>query len=267
MANNAPIGVFDSGIGGLTVVKEIIRLMPNENIIYFGDTDRTPYGPRPVNQITEFTNQILDFLERQGVKMAVIACNTITMWTLDQARSHYKFPVVGMNTGEQLALAATKNKHIGIAATQATINSGKHAARIIAADASAKVFPQACPPLCPLVEREVLAGPEAENACREYFQPIKAAGVDTLVLACTHYPFLTNIIKPIMGPAVTIIDPAEQTARDAYEALHNAKLLAPADQQAVRRFCFSADPAPAKRLAAQIIPVTLPEFEQVNILQ
>ena len=109
MPNNAPIGVFDSGIGGLTVVKEVINLMPNENIVYFGDTGRTPYGPRPVEQIIEFTNQILDFLNGQGVKMAIMACNTITMWTLEQALSRYSFPIVGMNTGEQLALAATKS--------------------------------------------------------------------------------------------------------------------------------------------------------------
>ena len=267
MAKNAPIGVFDSGIGGLTVVKEIIKLMPNENIVYFGDTGRTPYGPRPVEQITEFTNQILDFMSRQGVKMAVMACNTITMWTLDQARNRYPFPIVGMNTGEQLALAATHNKHIGIAATQATINSGKHAARIKAADASANVFPQPCPPLCPMVEREVLAGAEADASCRECFLPMKEAGVDTVVLACTHYPFLMAPIKNIMGSDVTIIDPAEQTARDAYETLKSMDLLANADQQAVRRFCFSADTARAKRLAERIIDVPLQDFEQVDILK
>lgn len=267
MANNSPIGVFDSGIGGLTVVKEIIKLMPNENIVYFGDTGRTPYGPRPVDQIKEFTNQILDFLSSQGIKMAVMACNTITMWTLEQARSHYPFPIVGMNTGEQLALAATKNKHIGIAATLATINSGKHAARLKAADASASVFPQACPPLCPMVEREVLEGAEADAACRECFLPIKEAGVDTVVLACTHYPFLMSPIKNIMGPTVTIIDPAAQTASDAYETLKSRDLLAPAGQQATRRFCFSADPARAKRLAQRIIDVPLHDFEQVDILK
>lgn len=267
MANNAPIGVFDSGIGGLTVVKEVINLMPNENIVYFGDTGRTPYGPRPVEQIIEFTNQILDFLNGQGVKMAIMACNTITMWTLEQALSRYSFPIVGMNTGEQLALAATKGKHIGIAATQATINSGKHAQRIKAVDASAKVFPQACPPLCPMVESEVLEGAEAEAACREYLLPMKAAGVDTVVLACTHYPFLFAPIRDILGPEVTVIDPAKQTALDAQQVLKDMDLLADPGQQAVRRFCFSADPARAKRLAERIIDAPLHNFEQVNILE
>jgi len=267
MANNAPIGVFDSGIGGLTVVKEIIKLMPNEDIVYFGDTGRTPYGPRPVEQITEFTNQILDFLNGQGIKLAVMACNTITMWTLEQACSRYNFPIVGMNTGEQLALTVTKNKNIGIAATRATINSGKHAARIKATDASANVFSQACPLLCTMVEREVVAGAEADAACRECFLPIKEAGVDTIVLACTHYPFLVAPIKNILGPDITIIDPAEQTARDAYDTLKKLDLLASGDQQAVRRFCFSADPARAKRLAERIINVPLADFEQVDILK
>ena len=267
MPNNAPIGVFDSGIGGLTVVKEIIKLMPNENIVYFGDTGRTPYGPRSVEQITEFTNQILDFLNGQGVKIAVMACNTITMWTLDQARSRYKFPIVGMNTGEQLALAATQNKYIGIAATLATINSGKHATKIKAADESASVFPQACPPLCPIVEREELEGAAVEAACRECFQPMKDAGVDTVVLACTHYPFLLLSIKRFMGSDVTIIDPAEQTACDAYQVLKNMDLVANVDQQAVRRFCFSGDPARAKRLAERVIDIPLHDFEQVNILK
>lgn len=265
MANNAPIGVFDSGIGGLTVVKEVINLMPNENIVYFGDSGRAPYGPRSVEQIIEFTNQILDFLKGQGVKMAIMACNTITMWTLDQARSRYSFPIVGMNTGEKLSLAATKTKHIGIAATQATINSGKHAQRIKAIDPSASVFPQACPLFAPMVEKEVLDGPEAEAACREYLLPMKEAGVDTVVLACTHYPFLTTPIQRVMGPDVTIIDPAQQTALDAQQMLKSMDLLADPNQQAVRRFCFSADPARAKRLAERIIDTPLHNFEQVTI--
>jgi glutamate racemase len=267
VSNNAPIGVFDSGIGGLTVVKEIIKLMPNENIVYFGDTGRAPYGSRPVEQIIEFSKQILDFLNRQGIKIAVVACNTMTMWALEQACSRYSFPIVGTNSGEQLALAATKNKNIGIAATQATINSGKHAKRIKAADASARVFPQACPPLVPLVEREELTGAAAEAACRECFQPMKDAGVDTVVLGCTHYPFLLETINHILRPNVTIIDPAEQTARDAYETLKSMDLLANAGQQAIRRFCFSADPARAKRLAQRIINVPLPDFQQVDILK
>lgn len=267
MASNAPIGVFDSGIGGLTVVKEIIKLMPNENIIYFGDTARTPYGPRPVEQIVEFANEILDFMNAQGVKMAIMACNTITMWSLEQAREKYSFPIVGMNTGEQLALNVSKNKNIGVAATLATIYSGKHAQRIKAADENVKVFPQPCPPLAPMVEREVLEGVEAETACLECFQPIKNAGVDTLILACTHYPFLMPLINRIMGPEVTIIDPAKQTAKDAYQVLNGVGLLATENQQAIRHFCFSGDPARAKRLAERIIDVPLSNFEQVSILK
>lgn len=261
--DKAPIGVFDSGIGGLTVVKELVNLMPNEHFIYFGDTARTPYGSRSPAEILEFMHQILRFFSSEQVKLAVVACNTMTSLGLDEARQEYPFHLVGVNTGIRSALSVSRTKNIGVIATQATVASGKHGKACSAIDPAATVFPQACPKLVPLIEQGMLSGEEMEKALVEYLTPLKEANVDSLILGCTHYPLVTPVVSSILGPEVAIIDPAKDTAEDTRNLLVQHGLLAQEGPGSVR-FCFSADLDRARRLATQVFTMPLPDFELVN---
>ncbi len=264
MANNAPIGVFDSGIGGLTVVKEIMSLMPGESIVYFGDTARTPYGSRSPAEIVEFMHQILRFLKVQNIKIAVMACNTMTACGLEIAQKQYPFPVVGVNTGVHTALRISKNKNIGVIATQATIAGGKHGKAVKDADSGAVIYPQACPKFVPLIEQEHIEGALIEDAALEYLTPIRDAGVETLILGCTHYPYISPLIRRIMGKDVDLVDPARDTVLDAYNILAKADMLAD-NKAGTIRLCFSADLERVRRLAKVILGEPLPDIELVNL--
>ncbi len=264
MDNDAPIGVFDSGIGGLTVIKELTWLMPQENFIYFGDTARAPYGSRPPAQIIGFMHQILSFFADNKVKMAVFACNTMTALGLESARRYYPFPLVGMNTGAKVALKTTRNKHVGILATQATIASGKHGKALKVIDPNVTVYPQACPKFVPFVERGELEGERLEAAANEYLTPLREARVDTLILGCTHYPFIGSVIRRVMGPEVELVDPACETAMDARHCLAKNDCFAGPGRGSVR-LCFSGGLDLAERLAEGIIGDRLPEFEHVRL--
>ena len=264
MSKNAPIGVFDSGIGGLTVVKELIELMPGEDFIYFGDTARIPYGPRPVEQIVEFMHEILEFFATQQVKMAVVACNTMTALGLEAARGQYPFMLVGVNTGVDLALSLSNSKKVGILATQATIASGKHAAAIQLKDKEALAFPVACSKLVPLIEGEKLAGTEIESAVAEYVLPMQQAGVDAVILACTHYPFISQVIGKVAGDDLKLINPARETALDAYNLLLEQDCLAMRRQGKVR-LCFSSDVQQAKKMAGYMFDTRHVDCELVAL--
>lgn len=261
---DAPIGVFDSGIGGLTVIKELTRLMPQENFIYFGDTARAPYGSRPPAQIIDFMHQTLRFMAHQQVKMAVYACNTMTALGLDAARRHYPFPLVGMNTGARLALKVTRNKTVGVIATQATIASGKHGKTIKVVNPGVAVCPQACPKFVPLIEQGELTGPRIEDAALEYLLPLKEAGIDTLILGCTHYPMISPLLSQILGPLVSIIDPACETAADARTILARGGDLAGGGNGSLR-LCFSALEDRVRRLAASLLGGVPAEFQQIDL--
>jgi glutamate racemase len=246
MGNNAPIGIFDSGLGGLTVVREVLDLLPGEDIIYFGDTARTPYGSRPPAEILGFMHEILTFFSAQNVKLAITACNTMTALGLEQAKKEFPSLLIGVNNGAEAAFRVSKNRHIGVIATEATINSGKHATAIMAQDPAVTVYPQACPQFVPLIEQEKLRGAEIENAVREYLTPLRENGVDTIILGCTHYPFIDALIKEIMGPEVVLVDPARETAVQARNELaHQDKLSTRARGKV--RLCFSADLPRAER--------------------
>jgi len=264
MQRDAAIGVFDSGIGGLTVVKELTRLLPQENFIYFGDAARAPYGSRPPAEVLGFMHEILRFFAGRRVKMVVFACNTTTALGIDGARRQYPFPLVGMNTGARVALRVTRNKRIGVIATQATIASGKHGKTMKVIDPSVAVYPQACPKFVPLIERGELEGPLIEDAALEYLAPLKEARVDTVILGCTHYPLISPLIRRIMGPVVEIVDPACETAADAGKAL--AKYgLSRASGRGWARLYFSARSAPAARLAQNIVGDRLAACEQIDL--
>ncbi|MEG6584156.1 glutamate racemase [Dendrosporobacter sp. 1207_IL3150] len=265
MSNNAPIGIFDSGIGGLTVVKEIRKIMPQENLIYFGDTARAPYGSRSPAQIIEFMHQILKFFSEQNVKMAIFACNTMTALGLNQAKEKYPFQLIGMSTGVEQALSRSVNKNIGVIATQATIASGSHGNDIKNTAPKARIFPQACPKFVPLIENEVINGAEISESVCEYLTPMKDVGVDTLILGCTHYPFINESIRSIVGPDVNIVNPASDTAAAAYNVLVRKGQLADDKQQGRVRLCFSAGVDKAKRMADLVMDTTNVEFELVNL--
>jgi glutamate racemase len=263
MEVDLPIGVFDSGVGGLTVFAQVRKLLPAEDIIYFGDTKRVPYGPRPHAVIQQFTREILDFMSHNRVKLAIAACNTITV-NLNRLPQEYSFPIVGMSKGARTALALTKNKCIGVLATDATIESGKHAAEIQALDDKVKIYPQACHKFASLVEAEQFSGEAIESAAKEYLIPLREAGVDTVILACTHYPFLIPLIRRVLGPQVKLLNPAKETARTAQLILTQRGLLQN-KRLGYSRLCFSADVERAKRIASHLLDVTTYEFTEINL--
>lgn len=252
MVNDGPIGVFDSGIGGLTVVRELRKVLPGEDLIYFGDTGRTPYGSRPPTEILAFMQEILSFFAAQQVKIAVVACNTMTSLGIELARGQYPFLLLGVNTGAQAAVQASVSKKIGIIATEATIASGKHSKAIKLVEPHAITYPQACPEFVPLVEQEQWEGDVIEASAQKYLLPLQKAGIDALILGCTHYPCIAGIIEQIMGAEVALIDPAYETATDCKQMLSETKLLAAGNKGSIR-LCFSADLERAERLAGRIL--------------
>lgn len=264
MANDAPIGVFDSGIGGLTVVKQLITKMPGERLIYFGDTARVPYGSRPPAEIIQFLDQILTFFATQKIKLAVVACNTMTAVGLENARRNYDFPMVGVNAGVQSALAVSHKRHIGVIATEATIASGKHAKAVRDSGLQARIFPQACPDFVPLIEQGLVVGPKIEAAVREYLRPMKEAGVDALIIGCTHYSYIYPLIQQYIGAEVTIIDPAKETAEDALIVLQQSEQLSSLEQGQLR-ICVSGDVRQARDMASLALQPLMPQIELVNL--
>lgn len=227
--DNSPIGVFDSGVGGLTVSRAIIDQLPGESLTYIGDTANNPYGPRPLAQVRELALDIMDQLVVSGVKMLVIACNSASAAVLHDAREHYTvgkgIPVIEViHPAVRGAVRATSNKKIGIIGTQATIDSGAYE-NAFAKVSNVDLTAVAAPRFVEFVERGVTTGPELLSIAEDYLAPIKAAGVDTLVLGCTHYPLLTGILSYVMGDDVALVSSAEETARDVYRALTAHDLL------------------------------------------
>lgn len=227
--DNAPIGIFDSGLGGLTVARAIIDKLPDEDILYLGDTKNAPYGPRPIAQVREMTLAGLDELASRGVKALVIACNTATAAALSDARERYwidaGIPVIEVITpAARAAVITTRNRRVGIIGTEATIRSEAYA-NALAAVPDLTVFTQACPRFVPFVEQGITHGEELELVAREYLEPLREANVDTLVLGCTHYPLLTGIIGRVMGEGVALVTSSETTANVTYNTLVDRNML------------------------------------------
>jgi glutamate racemase len=223
---NKPIGVIDSGVGGLTVAKEIMRQLPKEEIVYLGDTARCPYGPRPPYEVRKFTWEITNYLLQFEIKMLVIACNTATALVLDEIREKLDIPVVGVvHPGARTALKVTKNYHIGVIGTNGTIQSGAYEHALKSINHHVTVESLACPKFVPLVESGDFEGELARQIVAESLQPLKRSKLDTLILGCTHYPLLHPIIQDYMGENVTLIDSGEETAREVSTILHYRGLL------------------------------------------
>lgn len=264
LKRTAPIGVLDSGVGGLSVLKCLKAAMPHEDFIYLGDTARTPYGPRSEAEVRQFVGEMLDYFETQGTKLVVIACNTLTVLGVDTLKGDHEYNIVGMSKGARLVLNASSNNTIGVFATEFTINSGAHKEAILALDSAAAVVPEACPKFVPLIEGEKFGSSEIIDAVAEYAAPLKKAGVDTLILSCTHYPFIKEEIEKEMGLGVKVIDPAEQTALDVQGALRAASLLKESSSGKTT-ICFTADLARGKRIAARMFDVEACEFRAVTL--
>ena len=243
MSSTAPIGVFDSGIGGLTVVHELIRQLPHESIVYFGDTARVPYGPKSPDTVRRYSREIAAYLTEQGVKAIVVACNTATAHALGTLRSELTLPVVGVvEPGARAAVAATRTGRIGVIGTVGTIKSGAYERAICALSPTAQVVARACPLFVPLVEEGWVDHEATRLVAETYLEPLVKANVDTLVLGCTHYPLLKPLLRQVMGPDIRLIDSAEETAAEAARTLAGDRLDAPKESRATYRFVASDDP-------------------------
>ncbi|KHK97390.1 glutamate racemase [Microbacterium mangrovi] len=230
--NDAPIGIFDSGVGGLTVARAISALLPRESILYVGDTARSPYGPKPIADVRRYSLEVLDTLVDQGVKMLVIACNTASAAMLRDARERYDVPVVEViGPAVRTAISTTRSGRVGVIGTQGTIGSGVYQ-DMLGIDARHTVFAQACPRFVEFVEDGVTDSPEVLAVAADYLAPLREADVDTLVLGCTHYPFLEGAISYVMGPDVSIVSSDTETAKDVFRQLVSLDLLAGPDAEA-----------------------------------
>ncbi|WP_088286200.1 glutamate racemase [Kineosporia sp. A_224] len=251
---DAPIGILDSGVGGLTVARAVLDQLPHEPIVYVGDTAHGPYGPKPIAEVRRHALAVMDSLVESGVKMIVIACNSASAATLRDARERYDVPLVEViQPAVRRAVAATRNGAIGVIGTRATIASQAYEDAFAAAP-QLEITPMACPRFVEFVERGVTGGADLLEVAHGYLDPVKAAGVDTLVLGCTHYPLLTGVISYVMGEDVTLINSAEETAKDVYRRLVAHGLERdPALPAPQHRFLATGDPEPFTRLARRFL--------------
>lgn len=214
MLHNAPIGVFDSGVGGLTVAREIMRQLPNERIVYFGDTARVPYGSKSPETITRYSRQIVRFLQTQQVKAIVIACNSASACALETLEKETNLPIIDVvRPGARTALETTRNGKIGVIATEATISSGIYKRYIEESNKSVRTISKACPLFVPLVEEGLWEDPVTDEIAGRYLAELIDSGIDTLILGCTHYPLIRSTVGRIMGEKVSLVNPAYETAR------------------------------------------------------
>jgi glutamate racemase len=261
-----PIGVFDSGMGGLTVLHECLVTLPHEDFVYLGDGARLPYGPRPLDEITRFAAEIAGYLERQGVKLIVAACNSATAAALPDLQRHLSVPVIGVLAPEaHAAVLATRNRRIGLLATEATVRSGRYAELVRALDAGAEVIPVACPRLVPLIEADEAFGEEITNAVRAYAEPLKAAGVDTVILGCTHYPLIRPVLQRVFGRSVTLVFSAEETAREVAETLSRKGVENDDHREGAYRFLTTGDPDLFRELGRRFLQLPIESAEQVDV--
>jgi len=266
--NDAPIGIFDSGVGGLTVARSIIDQLPNESIIYVGDTANTPYGPRSIPEVRELALAVMDRLVDEGVKLLVIACNSASAAVLRDARERYTIgrgiPVVEViQPAVRRAVAATRNHKVGVIGTNATITS-KAYEDAFAAAVDLEIHSAACPSFVDFVERGITSGPELLEVAEEYLGPIRDAGIDTLVLGCTHYPLLTGAISYVMGEDVTLVSSAEETAKDVYRTLVAHDLLRTSDTPPTLRFQATGDAKSFGKLARRFLGPEVTSVEHLD---
>ena len=265
---NAPIGVFDSGVGGLTVAREIMRNLPMEKIVYFGDTARVPYGSKSKETVLRYSRQIVRFLQKQGVKAIVIACNTASALALDTLEKEIDIPIIGVvKPGAKVAARETTKKRVGVIATEATINSHLYKELIQQIDPEITVIGKACPLFVPLVEEGWYHDPVTEEVARRYLKELQEQEIDTLILGCTHYPLLRSTIRKIMGEEVCLVNPAYETALELKKLLSRLDLASNevAQEEFPYRFYVSDLAEKFKDFANSILPYNVEKTQKIDI--
>lgn len=255
---NKPIGVLDSGVGGLTVVKEIFRQLPNEEVIYFGDTARCPYGPRPAEEVKRFTLEIVDFLMKYDVKMIVIACNTATAAALEAVKEKVTIPVIGViQPGSLAAIKKTKSGKIGVIGTEGTISSREYERTLKNINPNLDIASLACPTLVTVVEDGNYSEGEIKAIVSQTLAPIKNKEMDSLILGCTHYPIISGYIQEFMGKEVNLLSSAEETAREVSAILHYHNIMASPLQKPKQRFFTTGDSNQFKQIGEKWLERTI----------
>lgn len=264
--NNSPIGVFDSGVGGLTVLKEIFRALPDENTIYLGDTARVPYGIRSPETVTRYSFESARFLMSKGIKLLVVACNTASSVSLEAIRKNVTVPVVGViEPGASEAVKSTSNKKIGVIGTEATIRSSAYKKAIEAIDGNVQVFGFPCPLFVPLVEEGWTEGEIAMMVAEKYLKEVKGEGVDTLVLGCTHYPLLKKVISEVMGSNIRLIDSAAETAKRAAETLKKDGMERKLKERPSREFYVTDSPERFVKVGERFLQQKVEHIEKIAV--
>ena len=261
-----PIGIFDSGIGGLTVLKEIIREIPDEDTIYLGDTARVPYGIRSAETVIRYAFENTRFLFSKDIKLLVVACNTASSVSLDAIVKHTSIPVIGViEPGAKAAVETTQKGKVGVIGTQATVQSGAYARAIQRRDAGIEVTSLACPLFVPLVEEGWIDGPIVRMIVEKYLKDIKTEGIDTVVLGCTHYPLLKGVISEVMGSGVTLIDSAVETSHEVHNVLKKFDLRGTQEESARREFYVTDSPERFLKVGEKFIGQTMKHIEKIDI--
>lgn len=255
MVTGRPIGIFDSGVGGLTVVRAVQELLPQEHLIYFGDTARAPYGPRPVEEIRRFSFEVMDLMAAQDTKMLVIACNAMTSAVYEEAKARYDLPIIGViDPAVRAAVRATHNGRIGVIATKATISTGQYNRALEASGGDVEVFTQVCPAFVDHVEAGDTFSEELFALAEQYLEPLIEKNVDTLILGCTHYPLLKGVLHSVTNGEVELISSAEEVAKDVYQALVEKGLLLRTRAIGTRRFMVSGDAEGFRSVGSRFLP-------------
>jgi len=261
-----PIGVFDSGVGGLTVLHECLVTLPHEDFVYLGDHARLPYGPRPLHEVRVFAREIGSFLEGQDVKLVVVACNTATSAALPQLQDELAVPVIGVIAPEaHAAVLATRNRRIGLLATRGTVDGGRYTELVHALDAGIEVRSVACPDLVPLIEGDDPYGAATEAAVRAYAAPLQQAGVDTVILGCTHYPLIRPVFQRVFGRDVTLVFSAEETAREVAETLARKGIENDTGRAGAHRFLTTGDPDAFETMGRRFLQLPIDAVEHVSL--
>ncbi len=260
-----PLGVFDSGIGGLTVVRELLRILPDEELVYYGDVARLPYGNKSKETVTRFSREIAHFLLERGVKAIVVACNTASALALPALEAELPVPVVGVIEAAAQAAARDGKGNTGVVATASTVRSGAYTRAIAALRPDMRVVEQACPLFVPLVEEGWIDHPVTREVAREYLAPLAGQGLDTLILGCTHYPLLKSVIGEVLGPNVALVDSGEEAARAVRSLLEARGLLAPPGPAPTHALYLSDLPAAFTTTAERFLGRALPPVQVVTV--
>lgn len=267
--NEKPIAVFDSGLGGLTVFREILRQLPDENLIYFGDTARVPYGSKSRETIIHYTEQILNFLRTKEVKAIVVACNTVSAYALEELKDRVEVPIIGVvKPGAYAAVKQTKTRRIGVMGTEGTVRSGLYPTYIHEIDPSVLVFQKPCPLIVPLVEEGLWEDPLTTEAVRRYTRVFREEHIDTVIMGCTHYPLVRDTIRKVLGDDVTLVNPAYETTAALRHVLEEKGLLRTMDAPVTGppyRFYVSDDPEKFKEFASRVLRFEIPEPRKIDI--